>query len=104
MRSNKFDCFPTIKCFSEEEGVKINEIFIEEIIQHLTGLSEGFNQYFLNDQQVKYKNELWIKNPFIVNTQPSVMSEKEYKTVIEMTSDSSLQKKFKSMPLEEFSK
>ena len=42
-------------------GVEINEVFIEEIIQHLTGLSEGFNQYFPNDQQVKNKNELWIK-------------------------------------------
>ncbi|KAL4154483.1 hypothetical protein QTP88_000346 [Uroleucon formosanum] len=102
MSSNEFDCFPTIKCFSKEEGVEINEVFIEEIIQHLTGLSEGFNQYFPNDQQVKYKNELWIKNPFIVNTRPSAMSAKEYKTFIELTSNSSLQENFKSMPLAEF--
>ncbi|XP_050058667.1 zinc finger BED domain-containing protein 5-like [Aphis gossypii] len=102
MSSNKFDCFPTIKCFSKEEEVKINEVFIEEIIQHLTGLSEGFNQYFPNDQQVKYKNELWIKNPFIVNTRPPAMSAKEYETFIEFTSDSSLQEKFKSMQLAEF--
>ncbi|XP_026819637.1 zinc finger BED domain-containing protein 5-like [Rhopalosiphum maidis] len=102
MSSNEFDCFPTIKCFSKEEEVEINEVFIEEIIQHLTGLSEGFNHYFPNDQQVKYKNELWIKNPFIVNTRPPAMSAKEYETFIEFTSDSSLQEKFKSMPLAEF--
>ncbi|CAI6371671.1 unnamed protein product [Macrosiphum euphorbiae] len=102
MRSNEFDCFLTIKYFLEEEGVEINEVFIEEMIQHLTGLNEGFNQYFPNDQQVKYKNELWIKNPFIVNTRPPAMSVKEYETFIELTSDSSLQEKFKTMPLAEF--
>jgi len=102
MSSNDFDCFPTIKCFLEEEAVEINEVFIEEIIQHLTGLSAGFNQYFKNDQQVKYKNELWIKIPFIVNTRPPAMSVREYETFIELTSDSSLQEKFKSMKLAEF--
>jgi len=96
MRSNEFDCFLTIKYFLEEEGVEINEVFIEEIIQLLTRLSEGFNQYFPNYQQVKYKNELWIKNLFIFNTRSSVMSAKEYYvTFIEFTSDSSLQEKFK---------
>jgi len=67
MRFDEFDCFPTIKCFSEEEGVEIEKIFIEDTIPHLSGLSEAFNQYFPNEQQVKYQNELWIKNPFIVN-------------------------------------
>jgi len=43
---------------------------------------------------VKYKNELWIQNPFIVNTQSSAMSAKEYETFIEITSASSLQEKF----------
>lgn len=67
MRSNEFDCFPAMKCFSEKEGVEIKEIFIEEIIQHFTGLSEAFNQYFLGEQQFNHQNELWIKNQFIVN-------------------------------------
>lgn len=100
--SNDFDCFPTIKSFSEEEGVEIEGTYIEEIIQHLKGLSEAFNQYFPNEQQIKYQNSLWIKNPFIVNAKPSTMSAEEYKTFIEMTSDSSLQEKFKLMPLVEF--
>lgn len=51
MSSNEFDHFATIKCFSEEEGIEINEVFIEEIIQHLTRLCEGFNQYFPNTTQ-----------------------------------------------------
>jgi len=51
---------------------------------------------------VKHKNELWIKNPFIVNTRPPAMSAKEHETFIEMTSDSPLQEKFKSIPLVEF--
>jgi len=62
-------------------------LFIEEIIQHLSGLSEAFNQYFPNEQQVKYQNELLIKNPFIVNERPSIMSAKEYEIFIEMVSD-----------------
>jgi len=74
MRSIEFDFFLTIKYFLEEEEVEINEVFIEKIIQLLTGLNEGFNQYFPNDQQLKFKNELWIKNPFIVITRPSDMS------------------------------
>ncbi|KAL4084088.1 hypothetical protein QTP88_029404 [Uroleucon formosanum] len=48
-------------------------------------------KYF--DQQVEYKNELWIKNPFIVNTRHPAMSAKEYETFIELTSDSSLSKR-----------
>lgn len=66
MRSNEFDYFPTVKLFSEEERVEIENIFIEEIIQHLCGLSDAFNQYFSGGQQVKYLNKLWIKNPFII--------------------------------------
>jgi len=58
MCSNEFDFFLTIKCFSENNWVEIEEIFIEEIVQHLSGLSEVFNQYFPNEQQVKYQNEL----------------------------------------------
>jgi hypothetical protein len=95
MSSKEFECFPIIKCFSEEQMVKINEVFIEEIIQQLTRFSKGFKRYFPNDQQVKYRNELWIKNLFVVNTQSSAMSVKENETLIELTSDSSLQEKFK---------
>lgn len=43
MRSDEFDCFPTIKCFSEEKGMEIQKIFIGETFQHLNGLSEAFN-------------------------------------------------------------
>lgn len=70
---------------------------MEEIIQHLTGISKGFNQYFPYDQQVKYKNKLWVKNAFMVNTSPLTRSANKYKTFIEMTSNSLLQDKLKSM-------
>jgi len=32
MNFNGFDCFPPIKCLPEEEGVEIEEIFIENLI------------------------------------------------------------------------
>jgi len=50
--------------------VEIEDMFIEEIIQHLSGSSEAFNQYFPNERRVKYQNELCIENPFIVNARP----------------------------------
>lgn len=101
MHSNEFNCFSTVKCYLEEEGVEIKEILVEEISQHLTGLSEAFNQYF-PEEQVKHQNKLWIKNPFIVNARPSTMSAKEYETFIEIKSDSLFQEKLKSILLVEF--
>jgi len=56
--------------------LETKEIFIEEIIQHLSGSSEAFNQYFPNERQIKYHSELWIKNQFIVNARSSTMSAK----------------------------
>jgi len=89
MRSNEFDCSLTLKLFSVEEMMEIENICIEEIQHYLTGLKEVFNQYFVNEQQVNNQSDLWIKNPFIVNAQPSTM-----------TFDSPLQEKFKQCYLE----
>lgn len=69
--------------------VEIRQIFNEEIIQRMKGLNEAFNSvFFPNKQQVKYQNELWMKDPFTVDARPSNVSAEEYETFIEMTSDS----------------
>lgn len=62
IRSNDFQCFPTIQSFLEEEEIKIGDNFIAEIIQHLKGLNVCFNQYFPTEQQIKYQNEQWVKS------------------------------------------
>jgi len=43
---NEFDCFPILKWFLEEEGIEVEQIFIEEITRHLNGFSDDYNQYF----------------------------------------------------------
>jgi len=54
------------------------------------------DKYFPTDREVLLKDHEWILNPFSVCQKPSCLSSIEYKSLIDITSDSTLKSTFSS--------
>lgn len=79
-----------------------DDIF-EELVQYLTAMRASFEMYFPEEQNTKIKINSWIQNPFLPNLQkPESMSNEIYESFLEMSSDTSMESLFKTMPLNDF--
>ncbi|GBP08224.1 Zinc finger BED domain-containing protein 5 [Eumeta japonica] len=75
----------------------------EELVQYLTSMRASFEKYFPEEQNTKMKLNSWIHNPFLPNLQkPESMSNEIYESLLEMSSDTSMESWFKTTPLNDF--
>ncbi|GFW09815.1 unconventional myosin ID [Trichonephila clavipes] len=75
----------------------------EELVTYLTLMRTSFEKYFPEEQNTKMKLNSWIHNPFLPNLQkPESMSNEIYESLLEMSSDTSMESLFKTTPLKDF--
>ncbi|GFV03912.1 zinc finger BED domain-containing protein 5 [Trichonephila clavipes] len=75
----------------------------EELVAYLTSMRASFEKYFPEEQNTKMKLNSWIHNPFLPNLQkPQSMSNEIYESLLEMSSDTSMESLFKTTPLNDF--
>ncbi|GFV10021.1 zinc finger BED domain-containing protein 5 [Trichonephila clavipes] len=75
----------------------------EELVTYLTSMCASFEKYFPEEQNTKMKLNSWIHNPFLPNLQkPESMSNEIYESLLEMSSDTSMESLFKTTPLTDF--
>lgn len=56
----KFECFPIMQAFLEENNVQASTNIVNEIIEHLKQLKNSFEQYFPADREVLLKDHEWV--------------------------------------------
>ncbi|CAG4950849.1 unnamed protein product [Colias eurytheme] len=75
----------------------------EELVQYLSSMRASFEKYFPEEQNTKMKLNSWIHNPFLPDLQkPESMSNEIYESLLEMSSDTSMESLFKTTPLNDF--
>ncbi|KAK9695615.1 hypothetical protein QE152_g32448 [Popillia japonica] len=75
----------------------------EGLVQYLTSMRASFEKYFPEEQKTKRKLNSCIRNRFLPNLQkPENMSNEIYESLLEMSSDTSMESLFKATPLNDF--
>ena len=88
---------------SDNDSEMCPDDVIEELVQYLTSMRASFEKYFPEEQNTKMKLNSWIHNPFLPNLQkPENMSNEIYESLLEMSSDTSMESLFKTTPLNDF--
>ncbi|XP_056633414.1 zinc finger BED domain-containing protein 5-like [Diorhabda sublineata] len=75
----------------------------EQLVQHLTSMRACFEKYFPEEENTKLKLNSWIHNPFLPTLQkPESMSNEIYESLLEMSSDTSMESLFKTTSLNDY--
>ena len=96
---NDFECFTTLTELLLESEKEIDVETINDINDHLAGLSESLTMYFPNLERREHR---WIQNPFRVTEKPLGFLSTDFEKLIEITSDTQLMANFEEMPLDVF--
>jgi hypothetical protein len=105
VENGQFDCFLTLKEFSEEMSAKeLPQEIVNDIVKHLRVMCDSVTQYFPNEWNSNLEKDSWVKNPFITRIieKPQSLSCQEYEKLIDLISDSSLKVIFEKQPVSEF--
>ncbi|KAJ0183269.1 hypothetical protein K1T71_001245 [Dendrolimus kikuchii] len=100
----EIESFTSLSEFVSDNGSEMfqDDVF-EELVQYLTSLRASFEKYFPEEQDTKMKLHSWIHNPFSPNLQMlENMSNEIYESLLEMSSDTSMESLFKTTPLNDF--
>ena len=87
-RHNDFECFPILTEFQQESETELDAETMNDIKDHLGGLSESLTMYFLN---MENKEHCWAQNPFRATEKPPGFLSADYEKFIEITSDTQRQ-------------
>ncbi|GFV85588.1 zinc finger BED domain-containing protein 5 [Trichonephila clavipes] len=88
---------------SDNDSEMFQDDVFEELVTYRTSMRASFEKYFLEEQNKKMKLNSWIHNPFLPNLQkPESMSNEIYESLLEMSSDTSMESLFKTTPLNDF--
>ncbi|GBP32610.1 Zinc finger BED domain-containing protein 5 [Eumeta japonica] len=88
---------------SDNDSEMFQDDVFEELVQYLTSIRASLEKYFPEEQNTKMKHYSWIHNPFAPNLQkPKSMSNEIYESLLEMSSDTSMESLFKTMPPNDF--
>lgn len=91
------DCFPALQDILQEKSLSLDPSLKIIFTQHLSSLSEHFEQYFPENLE-RYD---WVRNPF-QSTTPSTLSTEEEEQLIELSCDSSLKLQYNKDKLLQF--
>jgi hypothetical protein len=84
--------------FLIETESSLGETIHGSIVQHLNDLQQAFQKFFPSSTD----DAAWVRNPYYASEKPNEMSVQNYESLIDITSDTSLQRKFNELPLIEF--
>lgn len=88
---------------SDNDSEMFQDDVFEELVQYLSSMRASFEKYFPEEQNTKMKLNSWIHNPFLPNLEkPESMSNEIYESLLEMSSDTSMESLFKTTPLNDF--
>lgn len=88
---------------SENDSEMFEDDVFEELVQYLSSMRASFEKYFPEEHNTKIKVNSWIYNPFLPNLEkPENMSNEIYESLLEMSSDTSMESLFKTTPLNDF--
>ncbi|GBP05108.1 Zinc finger BED domain-containing protein 5 [Eumeta japonica] len=75
----------------------------EELVQYLTSMRASFEKYFPEEQNTKMKLNSWIHNPFFTQfAKVRKYVKRVYESLLEMSSETSMESLFKTTPLNDF--
>ena len=93
---NDFECFPFLNEFLQESEAEIDTETINDIKDHLAGLSESLTMYFPN---LEYKEHCWVQNPFRITEKPPGFLLADNEKLIKINSDTQLKDEFGEVPI-----
>lgn len=91
-----------MQAFLEENYEQASTNVVNEIIEYLKQTKNSFEEYFPADREVLMKDHAWVLNPFSVCAKPSSLSSSDYKSLIDLISDLTLESFFNSNSYAEF--
>ncbi|GFS73616.1 zinc finger BED domain-containing protein 5 [Trichonephila clavipes] len=94
----EIDSFTSLSEFvSDNDSEMFQDDVFEELVTDLTSRRASFEKYFPEAQNTKMKLNSWIHNPFLPNLQkPESMSNEIYESLLEISSDTSMESLFKT--------
>lgn len=88
---------------SENDSEMFEDDVFEELLQYLSSMRASFEKYFPEEHNTTIKVNSWINNPFIPNLEkPENMSNEIYESLLEMSSDTSMESLYVTTPLNDF--
>ncbi|GFS85457.1 zinc finger BED domain-containing protein 5 [Trichonephila clavipes] len=96
VEQNNFECFQTFSNFHEESEVYLDIKIRDGIKTHLSSLQQSLSNYFPN---LEYPNKYWVQNSFKIKEKPKEFHSMDYENLIELSSDTQLEAKFRTVLL-----
>ncbi|GBN24791.1 Zinc finger BED domain-containing protein 5 [Araneus ventricosus] len=94
VEQNNFECFQTLSDFLEESEVDLDMEIRDGI--HLSSLQQSLSDYFPN---LENQDNYWVQNPFKIKEKPKGFHSMDYENLIELSSDTQLEAKFRTVSL-----
>ena len=94
--------FPTLDEYLSINGSVNVDLIIVDVKRHLISLAEHFDKYFSKDLPDNIENFDWIRNPFNVDIDNSMLTGKELEELAEISCDRTLKISFMQQPLSKF--
>ncbi|GBM34224.1 Zinc finger BED domain-containing protein 5 [Araneus ventricosus] len=89
------ECFQTLSDFLEESEVDLDMEIRDGIKTHLSSLQQSLSDYFPNLENQDH----WVQNPFKIKEKPQGFHSMNYENLIELSSDTQLEAKFRTVSL-----
>ncbi|GBM84908.1 Zinc finger BED domain-containing protein 5 [Araneus ventricosus] len=96
VEQNNFECFQTLSDFLEESEVDFDMEIRDGIKTHLSSLQQSLSDYFPN---LENQDNYWVQNPFKIKEKPKGFHSMDYENLIELSSDTQLEAKFRTVSL-----
>lgn len=88
--------FADVSDFLEESEVDLDMEIRDGIKTHLSSLQQSLSDYFPN---LENQDDYWVQNPFKIKEKPKGFHSMDYENVIELSSDTQLEAKFRTVSL-----
>ncbi|GBL96659.1 Zinc finger BED domain-containing protein 5 [Araneus ventricosus] len=96
VEQNNFECVQTLSDFLEESEVDLDMEIRDGIKTHLSSLQQSLSDYFPN---LENQDNYWVQNPFKIKEKPKGFHSMDYENLIELSSDTQLEAKFRTVSL-----
>ncbi|GBL90425.1 Zinc finger BED domain-containing protein 5 [Araneus ventricosus] len=96
VEQNNFECFQTLSDFLEESEVDLDMEIRDGIKTHLSSLQQSLTDYFPN---LENQDNYWVQNPFKIKEKPKGFHSLDYENLIELSSDTQFEAKFRTVSL-----
>ncbi|GFQ64625.1 zinc finger BED domain-containing protein 5 [Trichonephila clavata] len=93
---NNFECFQMLYDFLDESEMDLDMEIRDVIKTHLSSLQQSLSDYFpiLENQDI-----YWVQSPFKIKEKPKGFHSMYYETLLELSSDTQLEAKFRTVSL-----